>query len=126
MVMCMPKRATSFKPPSQRTTLQRNRAADRSRYDAPWRAWYKTAMWSAIREAQLSAQPLCIMCLDEDETITPADVCDHVTPHRGNETLFWSGPFQSLCAHHHNSTKQREERAIANDDDYWRKIKQNQ
>jgi hypothetical protein len=23
--------------------------------------------------------------------------------------LFWSGPFQSLCAHHHNSDKHREE-----------------
>lgn len=50
------------------------------------------------------------MCLEEDETVTVATVCDHVEPHRGDEYLFWFGATQSLCAHHHNSTKQREEK----------------
>lgn len=35
----------------------------------------------------------------------PATVCDHVTPHRGEERAFWAGPFQSLCKTHHDSTK---------------------
>lgn len=39
-----------------------------------------------------------------------ATVCDHLTPHKGNLAAFYSGPFQSLCARHHNSTKQREEK----------------
>jgi hypothetical protein len=48
-------------------------------------------------------------------------VCDHVEPHRGDLDKFWSGPFQSLCAEHHNSDKQRIEKGgkpkvrIAND-----------
>lgn len=105
----MPTRAQPFRSPSQRSTLDRKRDADRSRYDTPWRAWYGTKRWRLIREAQLSAHPLCVMCL-EDEVVEAATVCDHVTPHRGSEELFWSGPFQSLCAHHHNSAKQREER----------------
>ncbi len=52
------------------------------------------------------------MCI-EVEDVTAATVCDHITPHRGDETLFWSGPFQSLCAYHHNSTKHREEMMTA-------------
>lgn len=49
------------------------------------------------------------MCKREG-IITPATVCDHVVPHRGDEHLFWHGRMQSLCAPHHDRTKQREER----------------
>ncbi|MCJ2010440.1 ATP-binding protein [Methylobacterium sp. J-092] len=42
--------------------------------------------------------------------MTPATVCDHVEPHRGDVERFWAGPFQSVCAHCHNSHKQRQER----------------
>lgn len=105
----MPRRPPSFRPTTQRTTQQRKADADRTRAKVPWRAWYKTARWRRIRHEQLSTDPLCTMCL-RDEVVTEANVCDHVEPHRGNEDLFWSGPFQSLCEHHHNSTKQREER----------------
>lgn len=41
---------------------------------------------------------------------TTATVVDHVEPHRGDPTKFWSGPFQSLCSHHHNAAKQRVEK----------------
>jgi 5-methylcytosine-specific restriction protein A len=109
----LPKRSPTFKPAHQRTDAQRKREADRRRYDVAWRKWYGTARWAAIREAQLAAYPLCVMCI-ADEVVEEATVCDHVTPHRGDEDLFWSGPFQSLCAHHHNSAKQREERANKN------------
>lgn len=107
--MLVPLRAQSFRPPTQRSSIERKRDADKRRYGAPWRAWYGTARWAAIREAQLSAHPLCVMCMENDETITSANVCDHITPHRGNEDLFWSGPFQSLCEACHNGRKQREE-----------------
>ena len=106
----MPTRTPRFNPPTQRTKQERKRDADRSRYNAPWRAWYGAARWVAIRQTQLSEHPLCAMCI-EVEDVTAANVCDHVTPHRGDETLFWSGPFQSLCEACHNGRKQREERA---------------
>src|SRR5262249_50323750 len=73
-----------------------------------YRKWYKTARWLKLRDAQLAAEPLCRMCHASGD-ITPAIACDHIEPHRGNETKFWSGPFQSLCKTHHNATKQRDE-----------------
>lgn len=81
-----------------------------SKYDAlkPHRHLYASARWKAIRAAQLDAHPLCIMCEQAGRIVT-ANVCDHITPHRGDETLFYAGPFQSLCATHHSGSKQREE-----------------
>ncbi|WP_189426952.1 HNH endonuclease [Devosia pacifica] len=38
---------------------------------------------------------------------------DHITPHRGDDQLFWDRTnWQALCAHCHNSTKQRQERTM--------------
>jgi 5-methylcytosine-specific restriction protein A len=42
--------------------------------------------------------------------LTPANVADHITPHKGDATLFWTGSLQSLCAPHHDAAKQAEER----------------
>ena len=43
--------------------------------------------------------------------IVAACVVDHVTPHRGNEDLFFDyHNTQSLCKAHHDSTKQSMER----------------
>ncbi|MCG8434157.1 MAG: HNH endonuclease, partial [Gammaproteobacteria bacterium] len=82
----------------------------RRRRAKPWRAWYGTATWRAIRDAQLAAEPLCRMCADEGR-VTEATVCDHVEPHRGDWQRFVGGPFQSLCATHHSKHKQRIEAA---------------
>lgn len=71
------------------------------------RAPYNTARWQQLRLKQLRQYPLCTMCLPR---CVPATVCDHVEPHRGDLDKFWAGPFQSLCAEHHNSDKQRLER----------------
>ena len=84
---------------------RRNTRAD----SAAWQHLYWTARWKRIRDAQLSCEPLCVMCL-ADEIVEPATVCDHVVAHKGDVSLFWSGPFQSLCKRHHDSDKQREER----------------
>jgi 5-methylcytosine-specific restriction protein A len=81
----------------------------RSEAAQAYRAWYKTARWQRIRAAQLAAEPLCRMCLAIGR-ITPATVCDHVDPHRGDPAKFWTGPYQSLCDTHHSSDKQRIER----------------
>jgi 5-methylcytosine-specific restriction protein A len=75
--------------------------------EPPYKRWYKTARWQRLRAAQLYADPLCSMCKPR---IVAATVCDHVEPHRGDETKFWNGPFQSLCKRHHDSDKQRIEK----------------
>ena len=83
-----------------------SRPDSRGEAAAAYRRLYKTSRWQAIRRAQLAEFPLCCMCI-EREIVTAAEVVDHVVPHRGDEDLFWSGPFQSLCKPHHDSTKQR-------------------
>lgn len=100
-----------------------NRRHDAKRYaENPWRGWYNTSRWQRIRSAQLAAYPLCVMC-QEVGTLTPATVCDHVEPHRGDEAKFWHGATQSLCESCHNRHKQREERGRrvpwAVDEDGW-------
>ena len=73
----------------------------------PWRAWYSSVRWLRMREWQLANHPLCAFCLEQD-LVTPADVVDHVKPHKGDAGLFWdAGNLQSLCKVHHDSTKQR-------------------
>lgn len=98
-------------PGSDADRAQAARAYDRRRrQEVETRALYGTARWQATRAEQLRLEPLCRMCMAEDR-IELAIVCDHVEPHRGNVEKFWAGPFQSLCASHHNSAKQAEEQA---------------
>ena len=80
------------------------------RVESPTRALYGTARWQRVRAHQLAAEPLCRLCLAEGH-VTPALVCDHVAPHRGDVQRFWAGPFQSLCKPHHDGAKQREDQA---------------
>lgn len=75
----------------------------------PWLRWYGLARWQQIRQWQLTQEPLCRMCLEID-VVTEANTVDHITPHRGDEEKFWSGPFQSLCPSCHSRHKQAEER----------------
>lgn len=65
--------------------------------------------WQQARARHLREHPLCVMCLAE-EHVTVATVVDHIEPHRGDEVKFWDeSNWQSLCATHHSSVKQREE-----------------
>jgi 5-methylcytosine-specific restriction protein A len=90
---------------------------DHQRDQQPWRRWYKTAQWQALAKHQLTIEPLCAMCAVMNR-VTAATVCDHLHRHDGDPQRFWSGPFQSLCAIHHDTTKQRQENrghAVGND-----------
>lgn len=110
-------RLTTIKPKLQtlRPKLQAPKdEAGRSRYRdqaAPWRAWYKTARWGKLRWQVLAeAQFTCAMC-GRIEGNTSQLVADHITPHRGNEALFWDETqIQCLCKSCHDSTKQSMER----------------
>lgn len=69
-----------------------------------------TREWEIARAAHLRAEPLCRMCRQAGRT-TSASVVDHITPHRGDMTLFWDASnWQSLCKPCHDGAKQREER----------------
>jgi 5-methylcytosine-specific restriction protein A len=65
--------------------------------------------WQKARERHLQAHPLCVMCQAEGRTAV-ATVVDHRDPHRGDQAVFWDeSRWQSLCASHHSSEKQRQE-----------------
>lgn len=96
----------------------------RSPEAAAYRRLYKTARWLNIRAHHLGTEPLCRMCKargiindgsrrnnGEPQTNPKRRflVVDHVKPHKGDETLFFSGPFQTLCPDDHDGVKQGQE-----------------
>ncbi len=68
------------------------------------RRWYSNRRWARRARLQLKLEPLCRMCL-ADGVVAPAEVADHVVPHKGDAALFWRGELQSLCKAHHDSSK---------------------
>jgi len=84
----------------------------RSKEATAYRLWYGWAAWKGPkgrRVQQLQAEPLCRFCVAAG-AVTAATVADHITPHRGDYDLFWTGPLQSLCKHCHDIAKQQIER----------------
>lgn len=74
-----------------------------------YRRLYKTARWLRIRTYQLSHQPLCQWCL-EQEIVEPATEVHHADGgHKGDVAKFWSGPFISTCKPCHSSRGQLED-----------------
>jgi 5-methylcytosine-specific restriction protein A len=50
---------------------------------------------------------VCLICTAKSHT-TPADVVDHIKPHRGDRALFWDPiNWQALCKMHPDSDKAR-------------------
>jgi 5-methylcytosine-specific restriction protein A len=53
--------------------------------------------WRNARRDFLRAHPQCAECIKEERYIA-ATVVDHITPHRGNQLLFWDvSNWQPLC-----------------------------
>jgi 5-methylcytosine-specific restriction endonuclease McrA len=99
-----------------RLGYQAGNERERSRYrDATlgYRQWYKTSRWQRLRWKVLVRDLFaCRMC-ERIEPDTSKLVADHVTPHRGDEALFWDeGNLQCLCKSCHDRIKQRQERRL--------------
>lgn len=73
---------------------------------------YKSSAWSQIRQAQLSAYPICQAC-EEDGRITVADVVDHVFRWKdyGIEA-FRLNLFSSLCSPCHSRKNHLEQLGV--------------
>jgi 5-methylcytosine-specific restriction protein A len=55
----------------------------------------------------LGRHPLCRFC-EQQGRIAAASVVDHITPHKGDQSLFWdSANWQPLCKLCHDSIKKR-------------------
>lgn len=96
-------------PDGMRCPCQKARDAERkARYDRKRpssSARGYTSAWEKARAAYLRRHPLCAFCG------TPADLVDHIIPHRGDQELFWSqSNWQPLCTPCHSGAKQRKER----------------
>lgn len=62
--------------------------------------------WQKARAVYLKANPLCTQCARRG-LVVQARIVDHITPHRGDLTLFWDQDnWQSLCKPCHDSWKQ--------------------
>ena len=84
------------------STRARNRRHDAKRPSAAKRGY--DSKWRAARAAFLATHPDCVMCG------APANVVDHIIPHRGNKALFWDRyNWQALCKGCHDRVKQRDE-----------------
>ena len=61
-----------------------------------------SSRWRRVSRLYLKKNPLCAQCLTEGRVV-PAEVVDHIVPHRGDYKLFWdSSNWQGLCTLHHN------------------------
>lgn len=61
------------------------------------------ALWRKARRLFLMDNPLCCKCA------APATVVDHITPHGGNQKLFWArSNWQPLCKACHDIKTVRE------------------
>jgi 5-methylcytosine-specific restriction enzyme A len=70
-----------------------------------WHAWYSLPRWIRRAKAQRRREPLCVECLRKGLAV-PADVADHIEPHKGDPNKFWLGALQSLCHQCHSRHKQ--------------------
>ncbi|RWD80455.1 HNH endonuclease [Mesorhizobium sp.] len=78
---------------------------DRTRPNARARGY--TREWDKARAEYLSTNRTCRYCP------APANVVDHIKPHRGDMRLFWNrANWQPLCTRCHSSIKQSRERRI--------------
>ncbi len=96
----MPKR------PKRRTTARPKKSTPASigRIMSAQRAWQKVA--ASFR----MLYPFCVLCLCRGVYNTANLVCDHITPHRGDEALFWErSNWQTLCKLCHDKDKARHE-----------------
>ena len=81
----------------------RHRPKHQRRMSADYHGWYNLPIWTErLRPDQLLREPFCRECAKQGLR-TPAQVVDHIQPHRGDWQLFTStANLQSLCKHHHD------------------------
>lgn len=66
--------------------------------------------WRKARGRFLKAYPLCARCRAHGRLVKSM-VVDHITPHRGDERLFWDeSNWQVLCKNCHDSKTMTEDR----------------
>lgn len=69
--------------------------------------------WQRESRRFLQAHPLCVQCAKEGRYVK-AVVVDHITPHRGDPTLFWAQTnWQALCKQCHDRKTRTEDSFVS-------------
>lgn len=83
--------------------VERRRAEHRERKASPAQRLYHTALWTAVRNAQLWREPECRACRRKG-ILRAAEVVDHIDPHHGDRAKFFDQHnLQSLCKSCHDA-----------------------
>ena len=91
---------------AERMRPAKMQAIERARPNATVRGY--DGRWREARKRHLARHPLCEACAMSGRT-EAATVVDHITPHRGDQRLFWdSENWQSLCRPCHNAKTMKE------------------
>ncbi|MFC3207382.1 HNH endonuclease [Aquamicrobium soli] len=81
---------------------------------APWREWYKTSRWQALRRQVLqrdlyTCQRTGVLLIGKHPAPN-SPVVDHIKPHRGDPDLFWDeANLMAVSKAYHDSEKQKAE-----------------
>lgn len=99
----------TFRPPNAPTRQERNREADERRGSARQRGYGRP--WDKASAGRLRSHPFCEYCeagaFGQEPCDTPADLTDHLYPHKGDTVVFWlKALWVSCCADCHNGPKQ--------------------
>lgn len=90
----------------------------------PWKAWYKTRRWKALRlEVLLRDNYTCqrsgVICGGQYPA-PDSPVVNHKVPHRGREALFWDADnLETVAKAVHDSAIQREEQTSLHHRGVW-------
>jgi 5-methylcytosine-specific restriction endonuclease McrA len=104
----MPRRPTIFKPRNQPDRAAQNATYDGRRGSARSRGY--SAAWDDAAAQLRKAHPLCRGC-EAIDRVMPAELIDHVEPHKGDPRKFWDqSRWQAACKWHHDQVKQSLER----------------
>lgn len=91
---------------------QVQKEADEKRGSATSRGY--DSKWRRARESYLREHPLCVDCRKRG-FIEAATVVDHITPHKGDQKLFWSrSNWQPLCKQCHDRKTATEDGGFGN------------
>ena len=68
--------------------------------------------WNKARIRYLKLNPLCVYC-QRNGRLIKATVVDHITPHRGDQELFWNqSNWQALCKSCHDRKTKTTDRYV--------------
>lgn len=107
----MPPRPPIYRPPGKRLSARVSKplSYDKRRGSSSARGYDRK--WRAVRDLKLTSTPYCERC-ERDGITTAAGYVDHRIPlEEWPEGRLVLDNLESMCSHHHNSTKQIEERA---------------